>query len=152
LHITGQGELTASLREMAENVPGVVFHGLVSRRELIELLSSAKICINPHVVSQTPGNVFAFKIIEYLASGAHCVTTRMGKLESDLEHGLTYMQDNSPESIAATLKKVTSERIYERVAPKAAQDAYGTHAVSTSLDSFLHQVTQGAATRRKEVA
>jgi len=152
LHITGQGELTAALRQMAENVPGVVFHGLVSRKDLIELMSSAKICINPHAVSQTPGNVFAFKIIEYLAAGAHCVTTPMGKLESDLEHGITYMQDNSPETIAATLRKVTAGRDYEHVAPKAAQDAYGSHGVSKSLDSFLKQVTQEVAAKRKEVA
>ena len=152
LHITGQGELTTALRQMAENVPGVVFHGLVSRQELVELMSSARICINPHAVSQTPGNVFAFKIIEYLAAGAHCVTTRMGKLETDLEHGITYMQDNSPETIAAILKKVTAERGYEHVAPKAAQDAYGSHAVSKSLGIFLKQVTQGVTTKRKEVA
>ena len=152
LHITGQGELTTALRQMAENVPGVVFHGMVSRQELVELMSSARICINPHAVSQTPGNVFAFKIIEYLAAGAHCVTTRMGKLETDLEHGITYMQDNSPETIAAILKKVTAERGYERVAPKAAQDAYGSHAVSKSLGIFLKQVTQGVTTKRKEVA
>ena len=152
LHITGQGELTTALRQMAENVPGVVFHGMVSRQELVELMSSARICINPHAVSQTPGNVFAFKIIEYLVAGAHCVTTRMGKLETDLEHGITYMQDNSPETIAAILKKVTAERGYERVAPKAAQDAYGSHAVSKSLGIFLKQVTQGVTTKRKEVA
>ena len=152
LHITGQGELTAALRQMAENLPGVVFHGLVSRKELVELMASAKICVNPHAVSQTPGNVFAFKIIEYLAAGAHCVTTPMGKLESDLEHGITYLQDNSPETIAVTVKKVIEGRLYEHVAAKTAQDTYGSQAVSRSLDSFLKQVTQGVAKNRKEVA
>ena len=143
LHITGYGELTDLLRKMAENVPGVVFHGLISRQELVELMSSAKICVNPHAVSQTPGNVFAFKIIEYLAAGAHCITTPMGRLESDLETGITYMPDNTPEMIAATLKKVIEDRRYENVAPKAAEQAFGAHAVSRSLDEFVRQVVKG---------
>lgn len=142
LHITGQGQLTSKLRQMAENVPGVVFHGLVSRQKLVELMSSAKICINPHTVSETPGIVFAFKIIEYLSAGAHCVTTPMGKLESDLEAGITYMPDNAPETISATLKKVIEDHRYEAVAPQAARDTYGTRAVSVALGEFLEQVVK----------
>ncbi|HEY6180841.1 MAG TPA: glycosyltransferase family 4 protein [Terriglobales bacterium] len=145
LHITGQGQLTNDLRQMAENVPGVFFHGLVSRPELVQLMSSAKICINPHAVSQTPGIVFAFKIIEYLAAGAHCVTTPMGKLEPDLEAGITYMPDNAPETIAATLKRVIEGREYEKAAPKATQAAYGADAVSRSLGKFLDQVVKQTA-------
>jgi hypothetical protein len=144
LHITGQGQLTPMLRQMAENVPGVVFHGLVTRQELVGLMSSAKICINPHAVSHVPGNVFAFKIIEYLAAGAHCVTTPMGKLEADLEAGITYMPDNEPPTIAATLRKVIEDRRYELQAAKAAQRAYGTQTVSTSLAKFLRQVVSGS--------
>jgi glycosyltransferase involved in cell wall biosynthesis len=140
LHITGYGELTNMLRQMAENVPGVVFHGLISRQELINLMTSAKICINPHAVSQTPGNVFAFKIIEYLAAGAHCITTPMGRLELELEAGITYMPDNSPETISATLNRVIEEHLYERLAAQSAHEAYGTRAVSRSLDDFLKQV------------
>jgi len=145
LHITGQGQLTGRLRQMAENVPGVIFHGLVTRQKLVELMSTAKICINPHTVSQTPGIVFAFKIIEYLAAGAHCVTTPMGKLEADLEAGITYMRDNASGTIAATLKKVVEDQRYEHVAPQAAQTAYGTQAVSNTLGKFLEQVTRAAA-------
>jgi hypothetical protein len=145
LHITGQGALTPVLRQMAEDVPGVVFHGLISRRDLVEMMSSAKICINPHAVSDTPGNVFAFKIIEYLASGAHCVTTPMGKLEPDLEAGITYMHDNSPETIADTLRNLIEGRRYHRLAAKAAQEAFGTAAVSRSMGEFLKHVLNGTA-------
>ncbi len=147
LHITGHGQLTPMLRQMAENVPGVVFHGMVTRQELVALMSSAKICINPHAVSQIPGNVFAFKIIEYLASGAHCVTTPMGTLEPELEAGMTYMPDNEPGTIAATLKRVIEDRRYEHRAAKPTQQAYGTQAVSKSLGSFLEQVSARKLTR-----
>jgi len=110
LHITGFGAMTEELRKMAATDPSIIFHGMVSREEVVRLLCSARICINPHVVSQTPGNVFAFKIIEYLAAGAHVVTTPMGNVEQELEDGITYMNDNSPGTIAATLQRVPSRR------------------------------------------
>jgi glycosyltransferase involved in cell wall biosynthesis len=141
LHITGFGGLTEELRKMAAKDPSIMFHGMISREELVSLLCSAKICINPHAVSQIPGNVFAFKIIEYLAAGAHVVTTPMGNLEPDLEAGITYMNDNSPPTIAATLQRVIRDRSYERTAPHAAVQNYGPTAVSKSLDRLVRQVT-----------
>jgi len=141
LHITGHGQLTDALRQAAAVVPGVVFHGLVSRAELLRLMCSAKICMNPHQLSQTPGNVFAFKIIEYLAAGAHVITTPMGALESELEAGMTYMPDNSPDTIAETLHRVVGARGYERTSMEAAHCAYGPAAVSKSLNALLAQVT-----------
>jgi len=147
LHITGYGRLTESLRQMAEGVQGIVFHGLVDRHELVQRMCSAKICINPHQLSKTPGNVFAFKIIEYLAAGAHVITTPMGPLEKELEAGITYMLDNSPETIAATILQVIKGRGYERRAKDAAQQMFGPTSVSKSLDALLQQVTT-AGTRK----
>jgi glycosyltransferase involved in cell wall biosynthesis len=140
LHITGQGQLSGTLREMAQGVPAIEFHGLVSRQELLRLMCAAKICINPHRVSRTPGNVFAFKIIEYLAAGAHVISTPMGILEPDIETGVTYMPDNTPATIAANLKRVIRERRYERRAAVVTQRAYGPEAVSRSLETLLHEV------------
>ncbi len=148
LHITGYGDLTERLRKITADVPGIVFHGLVSRERLVDLMSSAKICINPHAVSQTPGNVFAFKIIEYMAAGAHVITTPMGPLETELEAGMTYMPDNSAATIAATIRQVIGERAYERSSAKAAHEGYGPAAVSESLNTLLHHVM--AKTRATE--
>jgi glycosyltransferase involved in cell wall biosynthesis len=141
LHITGYGQLTDSLRQMAVGVEGVVFHGLVSRPDLVSLMCAARVCVNPHQVSETPGNVFAFKIIEYLAAGAHVVTTPMGVLEQQLEAGITYMPDNSPETIAATLQRVVREQRYRRTAMEAAHDMYGPIAVSKALTTLIDQVS-----------
>jgi glycosyltransferase involved in cell wall biosynthesis len=152
LHITGFGGLTEELRKMAAKDPSIMFHGMISREELVSLLCSARICINPHVVSQTPGNVFAFKIIEYLAAGAHVVTTPMGNLEPGLEAGITYMSDNSPPTIAAALQRVIRDRSYERTAAQAAAKTYGPAAVSKLLDRLIQQVMSnkdGMATDRK---
>ena len=140
LHITGYGQLTDKLRQMARNVQGVVFHGMVSREELVRLMCSARICANPHALSRTPGNVFAFKIIEYLGAGAHVITTPMGKLEKEIESGITYMPDNKPETIASTLKNVIQTGKWKQGATQYVRDTYNPDAVSKSLETLLQQV------------
>src|SRR5208283_4148379 len=142
LHITGFGATTEALKQLAAENHTIFFHGLVDRPELVSLLCSAKICANPHELSRTPGNVFAFKIIEYLAAGAHVITTPMGTLEPEIEQGITYMTDNRPKTIAETLKRVIGNRIWERTATQFVHDTYGTAALSKSLDSLLRRAVK----------
>jgi len=140
LHITGYGGLTENLRQMARDVPGVIFHGLVSREELVRLMCSARICANPHTVSRTPGNVFAFKIIEYLGAGAHVITTPMGEVEKEIESGITYMPGNEPETIASTLTTVIGTGKWKQNAAQYVRDTYSPEAVSKCLETLLQQV------------
>jgi glycosyltransferase involved in cell wall biosynthesis len=140
LHITGYGDMTDSLRRMADGRPGIVFHGLVSRADLVDLMGSAKICVSPQLVSQTLGNQFAFKVIEYLAAGAHVVMTPMGTLESEIEAGITYMADNRPDTIASTLRRVIEARRYARNAENVVQSRYGSKAVSEAVERLLDDV------------
>jgi glycosyltransferase involved in cell wall biosynthesis len=146
LHIAGEGELGDRLRKMAASSRGIVFDGLLDRNENARLLCSAKIGINPHDLSRTPGNCFAFKIIEYLAAGMHVITTPMGPLEPELERGITYIADNKPETIASALKQVIENRSYQRTAAEAALRTYGPDAVAESLEVLLRQVVNGRVT------
>jgi glycosyltransferase involved in cell wall biosynthesis len=148
LHLAGDGEKTEILKSLAERCKSIVFHGVLDRKENAELLSTALVGLNPHDVSETPGNVFAFKIIEYLAAGTHVITTPMGPLERELEAGITYISDNSPETIAAAIRRVINERAYERTARDAAQEMYGPESVARSLDVLVHAVASSAAARR----
>lgn len=145
LHITGFGGLTESLRQMASGMDRVAFHGLVSRQELVDLMASARICVNPHELSLTPGNVFAFKIIEYLAAGAHVVTTPMGELEPDVESGITYMPDNDPHTIARTLNCVIESGRWSRGSMQPVWARYGTNTVSASLDALVCEAVRRTA-------
>ncbi len=145
LHITGEGPDTAALRELSANTRGVRFHGLVDRPELVRLMGAAKICVNPHDLSETPGNLFAFKIIEYLAAGAHVLTTPMGPMEADLEAGVTYLPDNRPETIAAALDRAIRDRPWERDTTGSVLHRYGPAAVAKSLDLLLHEAAAHAA-------
>jgi glycosyltransferase involved in cell wall biosynthesis len=140
LHFAGQGEMTNKLQELAGNNPTIVFHGLLDRKQNAELLSTARLCIVPRDLDEIPGNVFAFKTIECLAAGVHVITTPMGSVEPELTRGLTVMVDNSPATIAATLKTVIAEHRYENTAADAALARYGAAAVSNALNSLIKEV------------
>ena len=107
--------------------------------------------MNPQDVTSRPGNVFAFKIIEYLAAGAHVITTPRGILEPELEAGVTYIHNNAPDTIAECLKQVIADRRYECTAAEAALQTYGPAAVSEGLTTLLEQVT-GATERETRAA
>lgn len=147
LHVAGHGPLTATLETMAAGARNIVFHGLLNRQENARLICASKIGMNPQDLTTRPGNVFAFKIIEYLAAGTHVLTTPRGVLEPELEAGVSYIPDNTPETIAAALKQIVQERRYERTAVQAALRAYGPDAICRSLNAL---VTEAAARRRSE--
>jgi len=140
LHITGHGGNTEELKKLAAPISGIVFHGLVSRQELVSLLRSARICINPADVSMTPGNVFPFKIIEYLAAGAHVVSTPLGVLEKDIECGISYIPNNEPDTIAAGLDQSIRERRWDINVSESITATYGPEALAKSLNELLAQV------------
>jgi hypothetical protein len=64
----------------------------------------------------------------------------MGTLKGELEEGITYLSDNTPQTIAGTLKQVVDSRRYERTSAAAALKTYGAEAVARELDRLLEQV------------
>jgi glycosyltransferase involved in cell wall biosynthesis len=141
LHVAGRGPITAALEAKASGDPSIVFHGLLDRAENARLLCAARIGMNAQDLTSTPGNVFAFKIVEYLAAGLHVVTTPRGALEPELEQGISYIPGNDPATIAESLKQLIAQRRYERTAEEAAVRTYGPKAVSEALNNMLEQVT-----------
>jgi glycosyltransferase involved in cell wall biosynthesis len=139
LHLAGDGSIASDLRRLAKGVASIEFRGLLDRNENAAFLAEAKIGINPHQLSAIPGNVFAFKIVEYLAAGLHVISTPMGPLEPELESGITYIDDNSAARVAAGLGDVIRGRRYDRLAADAAVRLYGGHAVAAALDGLLRQ-------------
>jgi glycosyltransferase involved in cell wall biosynthesis len=147
LHIAGRGPITPKLQELAEGDRSIVFHGFLDREENARLLCSAKIGMNPQDVTRIPGTSFAFKIIEYLAAGLHVITTPRGTLEPELETGITYIANNTPEAIETSLKNVISARAYEQIAQDAAVKAYGPDAVSKALNRLIGQAKASVSQR-----
>lgn len=142
LHIAGRGPLTATLQKLAENDRSIVFHGFLNREENARLLCAAKIGMNPQDVTLIPGTSFAFKIIEYLAAGLHVITTPRGTLEAELEKGVSYIADNNPDTIAAALRKVIQDRVFEHTAMEATIQTYGPEGVMRGLNQLIQQVVK----------
>jgi glycosyltransferase involved in cell wall biosynthesis len=141
LHIAGKGELTPKLQEIAQGDPTIVFRGVLNRKQNMEFLSLGKLTVVAYEVSTTIG--FSFKTLECLGSGIHVITTPLTALETlepELKAGLTYIPDNNPATIAASLKKVIGERIYERTVQAETLRIYGPAPVARSLEAFLNQV------------
>jgi glycosyltransferase involved in cell wall biosynthesis len=137
LHIAGQGPLEGKLKHLADGDPSIVFHGLLNRDENAELLCNSRIGLNPQDVSAVPGNTFAFKIVEYLASGNHVITTPRGTLERELERGVSYISNNAMHSIAGCLQKVIRENPDNSTAEAAACRLYGPAGIGEALDRLL---------------
>jgi hypothetical protein len=142
LHIAGHGELTGTLHQLAGNNSTIVFHGLLNREENAGLLAASKIGVVPYDVSSTSG--FSFKTIEYLAACLHVITTPLAALEAleqELMHGITFVSDNRPETIAASLKQVIAEHLYEHTVAEETVRIYGPDAISQALASLINRVT-----------
>jgi glycosyltransferase involved in cell wall biosynthesis len=137
LHIAGDGEDMASLKQLAGGRSDIIFHGLVRAPGLAELTALSRICINPHDLSRQPGNVFAFKIIEYLAAGAHVISTPMGAVEKEMAAGMTFMPDNTPETIARTLQQVVRDQLWRQTAGRAVLELYRPETLRTNLDKLV---------------
>lgn len=143
LHITGEGEETGALKRLAQGRADIIFHGTVSTAELAELMTRAKIGINPHDLSRNPGNVFAFKIVEYLAAGAHVISTPMGEVEEALARGITFMADNTAETIARTLQEVVRRGEWRRTAAGGALENYRPEVLRGELDKLMRAAGAG---------
>jgi glycosyltransferase involved in cell wall biosynthesis len=142
LHIAGDGAIAADLHRRAQGVPNIKFRGLLDRHQNAAFLAESRIGINPHDLSTTPGNVFAFKITEYLAAGLHVISTPMGPLEAELEAGITYIEDNSMERVAKGLRDVIQGHRYDRLANDAAVRLYGDDAVTRALNDLVRSVAR----------
>jgi len=145
LHIAGDCEDMASLKQLAGGRSDIIFHGLVRAPGLAELTALSRICINPHDLSRQPGNVFATKIVEYLAAGAHVISTPMGAVEKEIAAGMTFMPDNTPETIARTLQQVVRDGDWRKTAQQAVLDIYRPEALRAGLDNLMRACVRGKA-------
>jgi glycosyltransferase involved in cell wall biosynthesis len=87
LRIVGDGPERASLEAQVEQlrVPGVTFHGTISRKEAIVLMKGARFAIVPSVWYEG----FPMVIVEALACGTPVLCSRLGSMRELIFDGLT---------------------------------------------------------------
>jgi glycosyltransferase involved in cell wall biosynthesis len=137
LHITGTGQLDNYVRQASASLPSIVFHGLVDRKKLNELLCKAAICVNPNCISTSVGNIFPFKIVEYLAGGGHVLSTTIEDVGPELAKGITMIDSDDVSSLAQGMLGCINRVPNLPEASAAAQAAYNQATVADNLEKLL---------------
>lgn len=136
LHITGTGPLADRCEAAAKADVSIIFFGEVSREKYLNLLCEASICVNPNRITKKPGNIFPFKIVEYLASGAVVVSTRMCEFDSQMLPSMIFTDSDHCDDLSAGIAKAIDSPLITGGAQYAIA-AYGLPAVSISIDALL---------------
>ena len=71
----------------------------------------------------------------------------MGHLEPEIDAGITYIEDNAPETILKSLREAICQGAHRRLARAAVVGLYGPAAVSEKLQTLLQQA---AARKQKD--
>lgn len=111
LWIAGDGKYAAVLRDQARKLElerHVEFFGLLSKKEVEELMKKSDFGLIPHLRSEQSDNSSPNKLFEYMASGlpvlaSNCVSVK--RVLEETNSGLTYIYD-SPSDFANIVKKL----------------------------------------------
>lgn len=96
LTLYGKGDLEARIKEYASMDSRIVFGGTVTPKQLIPLLQSADLLVNPRPSNQDfVRHSFPSKLIEYMALGVPVLTTRLPGIPSDYLEKMYLVEDES---------------------------------------------------------
>ena len=71
------GAIPDAFANLCSTISGIELIGHVSSSDLYRLYAQADVVVSPHHVSSRSTSIFPFKLVEYIASGALPLTTRM---------------------------------------------------------------------------
>lgn len=121
LRIYGKGNFAQELDRLAEEHPSVRFLGTRSSSEIVAEEQRASLLVNPRPVApEYTKYSFPSKNMEYMVSGTPTLTTRLPGMPKEYEPYVYLIGDETPDSIAATLREILSKPLSERVRMGAA--------------------------------
>jgi glycosyltransferase involved in cell wall biosynthesis len=138
IHICGKGRLKEEIKELSKSSKHeIVFHGLVRREELIQLLNECDIGLNPHRSDLHEGGSWPFKVVEYLAGCGTVFCNRTGNIPLDFAKYLFVYEGNSVEEIATAFRLLIDQEdqlLYTATGRKKwALENFGPDAVCNSM-------------------
>lgn len=115
LWICGSGDAEEKIREAAQKDPRIKFFGLVDSDEALKLQQKASILVNPRTdEGEYTKYSFPSKTLEYLLAAKPVVMRRLPGIPHEYDEYLFYTDDNTIESLAATLKHVLAMSAADR--------------------------------------
>ena len=105
--VVGNGRDLVQLRQQAARCASKVrIHGEVSRESLVEILGGADVAVNPHRMPPgRSGQIFPFKMVEYIGAGLPVVTSRLGEFPLPDRASLLEYDGDDAGSLADALVK-----------------------------------------------
>jgi len=107
LDLYGKGSLDSWVRAMCHEDERIRHHGLVSHRDLMQILSRTSLLVNPRPSGQEFVKYsFPSKLLEYLALGIPVVSTRLEGIPKDYLPFIELTEDDSILALADAISNV----------------------------------------------
>lgn len=133
LTIYGKGDLESSVRKVAECDSRVRYGGVVTPKELVALLQSSDLLVNPRPSNQDfVKHSFPSKLIEYMALGVPVLTTRLPGIPNGYLEQMYIIDDESVGGLVKSIESVAALPLCDRVLRAESAREFVFHAASES--------------------
>tara|TARA_Y100001935_G_scaffold11390_1_gene8890 strand:- start:3800 stop:4954 length:1155 start_codon:yes stop_codon:yes gene_type:complete len=118
LKIAGSGSLDKKIESLSKKIDNLFFLGRVDRKEVINYIDSASLCIVPFENSIGNATSSPLKVMEYLSRDKLILASKLPNFLNDFENysGLLFMDNNNPKTIAKSVSNCIKN--YENFIPK----------------------------------
>lgn len=107
LEFYGKGELVPEIERIAESDPRVRYMGSLDNQSMARRLREVDLLVNPRPSSaEFCKYSFPSKTMDYMASGVPVLMTRLPGLPSDYRERVFFIEDETPDGVAAALERV----------------------------------------------
>ena len=147
LDVTGFGTYTPELTRLASSEKyrdRVTFHGSLDQAEYDLLISQSHVGLN----CQRPGNpvsdvTFPSKIFSYLSSGLRVLSSRAGGVPQICGSALLYVEEETPESLAAAMKAIieSPDEEFKKADDQEARRYFSLEQTALRLREFFQKIT-----------
>ena len=123
LVICGAGDSEQEIIDAAKVDDRIIFHGQLPRSEVLKLIASATVLVNPRQNNEEFTKYsFPSKNLEYLSSGVPLIAYKLDGIPNEYDEFIYYVEDNSIESMVGKIIEVCELSIERRIiCGKAAQ-------------------------------
>jgi len=118
LKIAGSGSLDKRIESLSKKIDNLFFLGRVDRKEVINYIDNASLCIVPFENSIGNATSSPLKVMEYLSRDKLILASKLPNFLNDFENysGLFFMDNNNPKTIAKSVSNCIKN--YENFIPK----------------------------------
>ena len=110
LEIYGPGDYVEELQEIAREDSRIFYGGMLMNSQIVEREQQATLLVNPRPTHEEFVKYsFPSKTMEYMASGTPVLTTRLPGMPEAYYPFVSFIEEETPEGIAAALRKVLAQ-------------------------------------------